>query len=76
MPKDQPKSKPRSPQSCIAEARRIAHKHGMYVVTRSDCWLIYRNNPNAPTKGTLIGKRTSPHQVLTLVHQCSQTKGA
>ena len=68
--------KPKTPEACLAAARRIAGKHGMFVVAKRDCWLVYRRNPNPDGRGIFLGRRTTPHQLLTLVHACSQTTGA
>lgn len=68
--------KPKTPESCLAASRRIASKHGMYIVPKQDCWLVYRRAANPEGRGVFLGRRTTPHQLLTLVHACSQTLGA
>lgn len=63
------KRTPKTPESCLAAARRLAAKSGMYVVAKSDCWLVYRSSATPGERGHFLGRRTSPHQLLKLVHQ-------
>lgn len=65
-----------TPENAISAARRLALKSGMYIVTRPDCFLLYRKNPNPDGRGIFLGRRTTPHQTLALVRSCSTTTGA
>ncbi|MDQ7989044.1 MAG: hypothetical protein REI09_05350 [Candidatus Dactylopiibacterium sp.] len=47
----------------------MARKHGLFVVTKTDGYLLYRENKYGPN--TLVGKRKSALQLFKLLQTCT-----
>ena len=61
-----------NPTACIAISKRLARKFGLFVVTKSDGYLLYRENKHG--QNTLVGKRKSPRKLLELVQSCARSE--
>jgi hypothetical protein len=76
MPNPAPKRKARSKESFLAEAGRRCKQHGgIYFVTKTDCYLVYRKHPNGG-RGIFVGRRSTPSQLAKLVSIATQSTGA
>lgn len=59
----------------LIDARRMAEAHGLYIIEKHDCLLLYRKQPHT-SRGLFIGRRTTPKTMLDLVKHASSTTPA
>lgn len=59
----------------LIEARRLAKAHGLYIIEKHDCLLLYRKLPNT-ARGLFIGRRTTTAAMLDLVKHAAATTTA
>lgn len=59
----------------LIDARAIAKAHGLYIIEKHDCLLLYRKQPNS-SRGLFIGRRTTTAAMLDLVKHASTTTTA
>jgi hypothetical protein len=56
----------------LINARRIAETHNMFVVQRTDVFLLYRRLPHQE-RDTRLGSAKTTKALLTLVERCATT---
>ena len=61
-------------KQALLEARQLAHQHGLFIVEKRDphgpFYLLYRP---MPTTSVLIGRRSNPQALHTLVRKAAAT---
>lgn len=61
---------PKTPEACLAAARSMARRAGLFVVEKPDCFLLYREIKHG--KNECVGRRRSAKDLFYLVRKSTR----